>query len=140
MRAQIFRAGPSLIFIALIRWSSFSKRRACPSISCALNSSAISWQPAVWPEEVRINIQQLDVIPNSQSYALTGSEYLKYRPEKQMKFIYGSLEFTPKEENIVWHSENKNKYKIQVKQFTWNSCSKNNIKEIISKRKVKCTN
>lgn len=57
-----------------------------------------------------------------------------------MKFIYGSLEFTPKEENIVWHSENKNKYKIQVKQFTWNSCSKNNIKEIISKRKVKCTN
>lgn len=56
-----------------------------------------------------------------------------------MKFIYGSLEFTPKEENISWHSENKNKHKIQVKQFTWNSCSKNNIKDIISKRKVKCT-
>lgn len=33
------------MFMALIRWSSLSSSKACPSISCARNSSAISWQP-----------------------------------------------------------------------------------------------
>lgn len=28
-----------------------------------------------------------------------------------MKFIYGSLEFTPEEECVSWHSENKNNSK-----------------------------
>ena len=45
MRAQILRAGPSLMLMAVIRWSSFSSSRACPSISCCRNSSAYSPHP-----------------------------------------------------------------------------------------------
>lgn len=53
---------------------------------------------------------------------------------KQMKFIYGSPGFTPEEESISWHSENKNQYKIQVKQFIWNYSSKNGIIELVRVR------
>lgn len=42
MRAHILRAGPSLTFKALIRWSSVSRSKACPSISWALKDSAMS--------------------------------------------------------------------------------------------------
>lgn len=38
--AQIFNAGPSLMFMAVMRWSSLSNSRAWPSISCERNSSA----------------------------------------------------------------------------------------------------
>lgn len=44
--AKILSAGPSLMFMVPIRWSSFSSSRACPSISWERNSSAISRQPA----------------------------------------------------------------------------------------------
>lgn len=44
--AKILRAGPSLMFMVPMRWSSFSSSRACPSISWERNSSAISRQPA----------------------------------------------------------------------------------------------
>lgn len=33
------------MFIALMRWSSVSSNKACPSISCDRNSAAISWHP-----------------------------------------------------------------------------------------------
>jgi len=42
IRAHILRAGPSLIFKALIKWSSVSRSKACPSISWALKDSAMS--------------------------------------------------------------------------------------------------
>lgn len=44
--AKILSAGPSLMFMVPMRWSSFSSSRACPSISWERNSSAISRQPA----------------------------------------------------------------------------------------------
>ena len=43
--AHIFKAGPSFIFMADIKWSSFSNISAWPSISCDLNSSAYGLQP-----------------------------------------------------------------------------------------------
>lgn len=43
--AKIFSAGPSLMFMVLMRWSSFRRSRAWPSISWERNSSAISWHP-----------------------------------------------------------------------------------------------
>lgn len=46
MWAQILRAGPSLMFMVDMRCSSFSSRRACPSISCDRNWEASSSQPA----------------------------------------------------------------------------------------------
>lgn len=45
MWAQIFSAGPSLMFMLVIRWSSVSSSRAWPSISCSRNASATSLQP-----------------------------------------------------------------------------------------------
>ena len=45
MWAQILRAGPNLMFIVDIRCSSFSKSKACPSISCDRNWEASSSQP-----------------------------------------------------------------------------------------------
>lgn len=45
MWAQIFRAGPSLMFMLVIRWSSVRSSRAWPSISCSRNASATSPQP-----------------------------------------------------------------------------------------------
>lgn len=45
IEAQIFRAGPSLMFMVEIRWSSLSSNRACPSISCDRNWVASSSQP-----------------------------------------------------------------------------------------------
>lgn len=57
MRAKILSAGPSLMFMVLIRWSSFNRSKACPSISWDRNSSAISWQPAQTATENRCNYQ-----------------------------------------------------------------------------------
>lgn len=45
MEAQILRAGPSLMFMVEMRWSSRSSRRAWPSISCDRNWAANSSQP-----------------------------------------------------------------------------------------------
>lgn len=45
MEAQILRAGPSLIFMVDMRWSSRRSSRACPSISCERNCAASSSQP-----------------------------------------------------------------------------------------------
>lgn len=45
MWAKIFSAGPSLMFMVLMRWSSLRSIKAWPSISWERNSSAISWQP-----------------------------------------------------------------------------------------------
>lgn len=45
MWAQIFRAGPSLMFMVDMRCSSFSSSRACPSISCDRKWGACSSQP-----------------------------------------------------------------------------------------------
>lgn len=45
MEAQILRAGPSLIFMVEMRWSSRRSMRACPSISCDRNWAASSSQP-----------------------------------------------------------------------------------------------
>jgi len=44
-REQILSAGPSLTFIVIMRWSSFSNINAEPSISCCRNSSAYMLQP-----------------------------------------------------------------------------------------------
>lgn len=44
--AKILSAGPSLMFMVPMRWSSFSSSSAWPSISWQRNSSAISKQPA----------------------------------------------------------------------------------------------
>lgn len=45
MWAQILRAGPSLMFMVDMRCSSFSRSRACPSISWERNWEASSSQP-----------------------------------------------------------------------------------------------
>ena len=45
MRAQILSAGPSLMFMVVMRWSSFSSIKAWPSISWRLNSSAYTQHP-----------------------------------------------------------------------------------------------
>lgn len=45
MEAQILSAGPSLIFMVEIRWSSRKSSRACPSISCDRKWAASSSQP-----------------------------------------------------------------------------------------------
>lgn len=45
MEAQILSAGPSLMFMVEMRWSSRSSRSACPSISCDRNWAASSSQP-----------------------------------------------------------------------------------------------
>lgn len=45
MWAQILSAGPSLMFMLVMRWSSVSSSRACPSISCSRKASATSLQP-----------------------------------------------------------------------------------------------
>lgn len=45
MWAQILRAGPSLMFMLVMRWSSVSSSSAWPSISCTRNASATSLQP-----------------------------------------------------------------------------------------------
>lgn len=58
MRAKILSAGPSLMFMVLMRWSSFKRSKACPSISWDRNSSAISWQPA--QRAMENDIEQLD--------------------------------------------------------------------------------
>lgn len=60
MWAKIFSAGPSLMFMVLMRWSSLRSIKAWPSISWERNSSAISWQPGakekifdwlIWPKK-----------------------------------------------------------------------------------------
>lgn len=52
--AQIFSAGPSLMFMLVIRWSSVSSSRAWPSISCSLKASATSLQPAMKRRETKV--------------------------------------------------------------------------------------
>lgn len=46
MHAQSLSAGPSLRFMALIKWSSVRSSRACPSISWERNTSATPSPPA----------------------------------------------------------------------------------------------
>lgn len=51
MWAQILSAGPSLMFMLVIRWSSVSSSRAWPSISCSRKASATSLQPETQPHK-----------------------------------------------------------------------------------------
>lgn len=44
-----------------MRWSSFNRSRACPSISWDRNSSAISWQPA-WTAEKEVHAAVSDTL------------------------------------------------------------------------------
>ena len=45
MCEQILSAGPSLMDMAVMRWSAFNSIKACPSISCWAKSSTYSPQP-----------------------------------------------------------------------------------------------
>lgn len=73
MEAQILRAGPSLMFIVDMRWSSRRSSRACPSISCDRNWAASSSQP----EDNKTRIQDTGTL---HKYKMTSRQTADHQP------------------------------------------------------------
>lgn len=61
MEAQILRAGPNLIFMVEIRWSSRRSSNACPSISCDRKWAASSSQPGQKQRNRKIQLTWLEL-------------------------------------------------------------------------------